>query len=357
MMTQIVKVSIVLLATALSGGLLVLVGHALTVELVRRKREPRIAAGRDALHTLLGPELNDSSDPENRRHRLVDRLSRLSRAEKEAVFVPIAARLSPDACAPLSAIADEIGLLDLADRWCASRRWWMRLRGARLSSALCSTGPVMLRLMNDPHPAVRAEAAAWAARNGTPDVVARLLEMIDDSDAFSRFAVQDALVRLGNQAVEPLASFLERRSGPQIEPAIRVAATIPHPLFLEAAIRHAESERPAVRAWAMRLLGSIGGPEVARQLANHLDDASAEVRSAAVRALGRIGQWTRAPELAARMRDTSWDVRRSAGLALRELGSPGILMLRRMTEDENRFAADMALQVLDLPAGLDGIAS
>jgi hypothetical protein len=355
-MTHIVRISIALLATALGSGLLLLFGHALAIEVIRRRRTPRIEAGRSALYALLSPASEDSGSQESRTV-LLERLRRLSGAEQEAVIAPIARRLSPEACAPLSVIADEVGLLDRASRWCRSRRWWMRLRGARLCSSLCSTGPLMLDLMNDSHPAVRAQAADWAARSATPEVVERLLEMVDDSAALSRFAVQDALVRLGNQAVEPLASFLEKRSGPEIEPAIRVAATIPHPLFLNAAIRHAESEQPAVRACAMRLLGSIGGPEVARQLERHLEDPSADVRSAAVRALGRIGQWTRAPEMAARLRDTSWDVRRSAGLALRELGSPGVLMLRRMTTDENRFAADMALQVLDLPAGLDGIAS
>jgi HEAT repeat protein len=93
---------------------------------------------------------------------------------------------------------------------------------------------------------------------------------------------------------------------------------------------------------------------VARLLVEHLEDGSPDVRAAALRALGRIGHWPRAPEMADRMRDTSWDVRRAAGLALRDLGSPGILMLRRMTRDANSFASDMAMQVLDLPPGVGG---
>jgi hypothetical protein len=34
---------------------------------------------------------------------------------------------------------------------------------------------------------------------------------------------------------------------------------------------------------------------------------------------------------------------------MRRLGSPGLLMLRRALDDPDRFAADIARQVLDMP--------
>jgi HEAT repeat protein len=350
----IVRISLLVLEVALVGGLLILFSHALAVALLRRRRAPRVDGGRRAVYALMpapagggGASLTDAERCDLNAH-----LARLSGAEQEEVIAPLARSLTPEACAPLRAIANEIGLLDRAAAWCRSRNWSTRLRGARLNAALCAGEDVMIALLRDRHPAVRAQAAEWAARHATPDVVWRLLEMIDDPDAFSRFAVQDALLRLGNDAVEPLARFLEQRDGPAIEPAIRVASALPHPRFLAAAIRHAGSDVAAVRVRAMNLLGSIGGSEVARLLVDRLGDQDAGVRAAAVRALGRIGHWPRAPEMAARMRDTSWDVRRAAGLALRDLGSPGILMLRRMTSDANSFAADMAMQVLDLPPGV-----
>jgi hypothetical protein len=46
-----------------------------------------------------------------------------------------------------------------------------------------------------------------------------------------------------------------------------------------------------------------------------------------------------------------WDVRRAAGLALRATGAPGAILLRWAKDDEERFASDMARQVLDLPDG------
>jgi len=49
------------------------------------------------------------------------------------------------------------------------------------------------------------------------------------------------------------------------------------------------------------------------------------------------------------LRDQAWVVRREAALALRAMGAPGTLLLRRALTSDDRFAADMAKQVLGLP--------
>jgi HEAT repeat protein len=133
-----------------------------------------------------------------------------------------------------------------------------------------------------------------------------------------------------------------------------VALAIADPRFLPAAIRCASSTNVLVRARAIALIGAVGGAEHVALVRTHLNDRTPQVRVAAARALGRMRHWPHASDIAALMRDTSWDVRRAAGLALRDLGSPGVIMLRKMTGDSNNFAADMARQVLDLPASVAG---
>jgi HEAT repeat protein len=80
-----------------------------------------------------------------------------------------------------------------------------------------------------------------------------------------------------------------------------------------------------------------------------LGDEDAGVRASAAEALGKLGHWPAAPSVARLLRDPAWRVRREAGLALRALGSPGQLLLRRSLADEDRFAAEMSRQILDLP--------
>ena len=81
-----------------------------------------------------------------------------------------------------------------------------------------------------------------------------------------------------------------------------------------------------------------------------LVDDNSSVRAAAAESLGRMHHWQAASKLADGLRDPTWRVRRGAGLALRAIGAPGVLFLRRALSGDDQFAADMAQQVLDLPA-------
>jgi HEAT repeat protein len=94
---------------------------------------------------------------------------------------------------------------------------------------------------------------------------------------------------------------------------------------------------------------AIGGAEAAAVLQRLLADPDPAARAAAAGGLGHLGHWPAAAALAAALRDPSWDVRRGAGLALSALGAPGELFLREALTDQDRFAADMARQILELP--------
>ena len=94
--------------------------------------------------------------------------------------------------------------------------------------------------------------------------------------------------------------------------------------------------------------------EVERRLILQALDRSGGARTAAAKSLGRMQYWRAGSQLAERLRDSAWRVRKEAGLALRAIGAPGTLFLRRATKSDDRFAADMAHQVLDLPAAATG---
>jgi HEAT repeat protein len=278
-----------------------------------------------------------------------DRLKRLTARRRIDLFAELAPSV---AGAPRSALADAAGTLDViasAERWCASRRWRKRLRGARLLTTLGGGDTAVPPLLRDPRPEVRTQAAEWAASHPEPEIVATLTDMLDDPLGLARFTVMDSLIRLGANAVEPLGRAIDGDEGVAAVAALRVGAAIADPRLAPHALRRLDDDDPAIRAWAVRLVGAVGGDENAAAVAERLNDPAEEVRAAAAVALGRLGHWPAAPELGRRLGDPSWAVRRNAALALRSFGPAGELLLNRALREEDNFARDIARQTLDLP--------
>ena len=270
------------------------------------------------------------------------------------VFLEISMNLTGTGKERLRFIAQEVGILDRARKLCESRRWTRRLRGARILSRMDVPDPLVQKLLTDPHPAVRAQAAEWAAAQPSVLVITAMLKLLADPATQASFAVQNALLRMGGVVAGPLATFLERNSGRSAEAGLRVAESLAEPRFGPAALRLSRTENVPVRVAAANLLGAVGDAAAAERLIELLADEDSGVRAAATHALGRMQHWQAGSMLAERLRDKAWGVRRAAGLALRSIGAPGALFLRRAINGDDRFAADMAQQVLDLPAAAAG---
>jgi hypothetical protein len=276
-------------------------------------------------------------------------LRQLSRDVQVMVFLEISSNVSGAGKDRLRFLAHELSLLDGARALCESRYWNRRLRGARLLSRLDIPDPLVENLLADPHPAVRAQAAEWAASHPSPAVITTLLEMLADPATQARFAVQDALLRMGTVVAEPLIDYLETHSGSPAESGLRVAEALAAPGFIPAALRLSASNDVSVRLAAANLLGAIGGAQCAERLIAMLNDSQSPVRAAAARGLGRMRYWQGAAQLADMMHDRTWRVRRESALALRSIGAPGVLFLRRALKGNDPFAADMAQLIMDLP--------
>jgi HEAT repeat protein len=265
------------------------------------------------------------------------------------LFTHLAPSLSGAKKQQLTALARALGLLARAATRCHSQWWWRRLQGARLFTLLGGGEHVVPALLWDPAALVRVQAAEWTVEHPTPAVIKALLLLLGDAESLCRFAAQDALLRLGPLVAEPLVHLLSLPVGLGVETALEVAVGLPDARFFSPALTLCHSATPGVRALAATLLGALGRREGVEVLTALLDDDVPEVRAAAARALGKLRYWPAAAALATLLRDHAWDVRREVGLALRSLGPPGLLFLHRSLQDADRFAADMARHVLDLP--------
>lgn len=342
---------LILQAAVLSGALAGFLLHGAWLWWYRRWSRPHVATARAALVAALvsTPAHPDVEIAPTLSPQQLQLSRRLPRSLQVRLLFDLARNLSGVGRLQLAALAHDLGLITHAELQCGSRFWWRRLQGARLLTLIGAGDEVMPSLLRDPHPTVRAQAADWAASHPTPEVIASLLTLLEDGERFSRFAVQDALLRMGGVAVEQLVGYIYSHSGEPVEAALTVAIGLSDARFLSPALLRCRDASPEVRAQAASLVGSLGGTQGVEVLTALLHDEAAPVRAAAARAIGKLAHWHAAPKLVALLRDRYWIVRREAGLALRALGAPGILFLRRALSDHDLFAADMARQVLDLP--------
>lgn len=340
--TQLVLIVIAGEAVALAVGLGLLVGHGVWFSTRQHWLEPRLSAARAGIVAGLVRRPSEALPV-----ALLDGLPFAARLGLLGDLQPSVAGAQRDG---LRELAHGAGILDRAGRWCRSRRWKRRLRGARIYTLLGGGEEDMPRLFDDRRPRVRAEAAAWAAEHPQREVVNRLIGLLSDETTLCRFTVKDSLLRLGQATVEPLAAFLATASGAPAAAGLEVAAALSDPRLLDAGFRLLHDEGHSTRCRAVDLLGALGGEDAVEAITASLGDSAAQVRASAARALGQGQHWTAAAPLAAALRDPSWEVRSAAGLALRQLGAPGELLLQRMLADDDRFAGDMARLILSRPA-------
>ena len=320
----------------------VILGHGVA-RAIRRTRRPRLERGRRLLAASL---LDRGLDDDARRA-----LRRLGPAEAAELFATFTPHLRGAEQEWLTEVAVDLGLVRRAGRMCRSRIWWRRLQGVRLLTLVGGEDDAVLALAEDPSPVVRSQVAEWAGAYPSEAGVRALIEMLGDPTRSSRYSVQDALVRLGGMAVEPLARRLASVTDPVAAVAgLRVAEGLGDPRLLPHVLDLADHADVEVRSAAFAALGALGGRAAADRLLAGLAEPVPACRAAAASALGRMGHWQAAPALARELGHTAWDVRLAAGRALARLGPPGEITLRRMLDAPNAFAADMARHVLDRAA-------
>ncbi len=331
-------------ASLLALAVLLFMLHGIWLHVRTRRRRAMRTVGRARLARLLAPHGVATLDDVNALRALPPRVL-------VPLFTELGKNLAGEQKVALRELARTLGLVDLARRRTQRRRWRERLRGARFLAQIGEPDPLVLSLLRDPHAAVRAQAAEWAGSDPTPAVIERMLELLADPATLSRFAVQDALLRMGEPVVVPLAEYLVLHEGPAALAGLRVAAATGDRRFLQIALHYSYDMAPdgATAATSAELLSAIGGAEVSQRLLEMLEHPAERAQLAAIRGLGRMRHWPATSRLAAMLDHPRWKVRHAAALALRTIGAPGVLHLRRARSEGSTERSEIASLVLDLP--------
>ena len=334
--------AVVIMAGLVGTTLLVLLFNALRVAATQYRQSPKLAAATSTIAAAVEGTKPDAV--------ALAQLAGLSTTGQIAVFATLGDNVAGIQRERLASVAMGTGLLARGERWCQSPRWGRRLRGVRLLTLLGAGQTIVPTLLDDPRPEVRAQAAQWVGEHPEAGLIEPLLAMLADPDTLCRFTARDALVRVGRPAIEPLLRHLSNCDGEPAAEALDLAAGMADSRFLAPALDLCGAPEAQIRSRAATLLGAIGGSRATTVLTALLEDTDLDVRASAAGGLGRLQHWPAATALALCLRDPSWDVRLASAVALRAVGAPGVLLLRRALTGEDRFARDMAHQVLELPA-------
>lgn len=230
------------------------------------------------------------------------------------------------------------------------RSWRRRIQAAHLEHLLPLEDPDRVRLLDDRHPLVRARAGESLSGADAAANAPRLLEMLDDPVHAVRAGAQQALLRSDASIAEPLCEFLWSGARVGTNLALEVAANLPDPRYGSVLRHYAGDADPVRRTMVCRAIGAGGTLDSDETLLALIADDDASVRAAAATAVGALQRTDLAGPLGSMLTDAAWGVRRAAALGLAELGPAGRIVLRAHLFDDDRYARDMARQVLDAEA-------
>jgi len=146
---------------------------------------------------------------------------------------------------------------------------------------------VLVGLMQDLDPHIRAHAAQYAAGAEGEGIIPSLIERLDDKSWPVRRNAAESLVKFGNQALPILA-------------------------------RAIDADNTNVRYWTTKVLARLGG-EALDPLIRALSDEKEDIRMFASWALGEAGEEKGVPALIGALGDPFWIVRKSVAEALKKL--------------------------------------
>jgi serine/threonine-protein kinase len=235
-----------------------------------------------------------------------------------------------------------------------SGRWWRRIEAAR-TIALVGTSEdreTVRRLFDDPQPAVAIAAVDCLPRVADAALVGVVLDRYATLPPMVRHYLENTLSEM-RAMVEPelIARLRSDRPAAALAHWVSLSAAIVSAPALKAAAGLSGHESEVVRAAVADALRRVPNDATLFTLGVLLCDDSALVRERAAASLGFLASPRAVPMLQASMRDTSWMVRRRSALALAQLGEPGRLAVRALTDDPDRYVSSIATVVSGLSGG------
>jgi HEAT repeat protein len=330
----------------------------LTILIVANKAWRETRAARRARHRReLEPRILSwaHGDEKTVRKALDHRPSALDKTVLEQILLDHIQRVRGIERERMAAAVEQLGLIDVYLEGLESRRWWRRAESAEKLGLAASKRAIqpLSNALDDEMPEVRLRAAKALGQLGGVASARKLVRALNEPNRWSTIRVADILIGMGHESIDAVIEAFDdlSREGQlavlDIVGRVRPLAATP---WLLGKLTDKSTD---IRARACHALGSIGDPNVSKELITALNDVEWPVRAMAAKALGRMRLADAIPELARALRDSQWWVRRNAAHALRTIGPRGLEALEGLVVDGDAFAREQAVLMLEESGHVD----
>ena len=250
---------------------------------------------------------------------------------------------------------EQLGFIDTYIEGLESRRWWRRAESAEKLGLTTSKRAIqsLSRMLDDEMPEVRLRAAKALGQLGGVASARKLVRALNEPNRWSTIRVADILIGMGRKSID---TVIEAFPGLTREGQLAVLDIVGRVRPISATpwlLERAKDESANIRARACHALGSIGDPNVSKELIAAMRDEEWPVRAMAAKALGRMRVADAIPELGRALRDPQWWVRHNTARALCAIGPRGLEALEERVADDDAFAREQAILMLEEAGRVD----
>lgn len=246
------------------------------------------------------------------------------------------------------AIADlyrDLGLLDREFK--ALRGWRARRRAAAAANLATLRMPKiqrqLVRALDDPDRRVRIALIRAIGEIGDREALVALVRRLGERSPTVVRQVEEVLIDRGREVVPEIVAYAQttRRLRGQ-RAALEVLGLLRAPLAIELLLERVHHADRELRIRAVKAAAAISDPRFLDAFHTLLGDPVWEVRCQAAKGLGSLGSPASVPLLRTALGDGHWWVRFYAAVALAELGEPGRAALQAAAGDPEPTVRDMA---------------
>lgn len=251
----------------------------------------------------------------------------------------------------LLAVPEMLVIIDRELKKITSDNWHIRQRTATHIPYLCSGEKGYLPLiqaLQDKHSEVRIAAALSLAQLNIYSATVQIIDSLTHCKSIPWTRTLEIVMQIGQETKIPLISILKDIGSSDASKSIAIACLGLTRVTEAYGIieSFSNNEDKNIRIQVAKALGQIKEPATLKTLIAGMQDTEWEVRAMSAQALRNFSQADALSALENSLGDASYWVRFNCASSLMHAGDPGIVILKKNMNNQDRFIQDICKQMI-----------